>query len=226
MDKFKYCGKLFDDFVGITVSGGRAQAESQHGSTPPTSLRRNHTYPIPENLSAKHWAAESRSYGPGTVADPKESTYHAPATGSLAGLGGGVKQHALPSIAEDGVGFELFDELNRDLKREREKNVASRPSSPVLLVSPGEPTRPLAGPLQFVAATRALSPALLVSPGEPTRPLAGPLPIVQGFGFQGDVLNRLKKVSSEHPENMLVIQPTSSGKCAYAQELARRPGKF
>ena len=151
-----------------------------------------------EALKEKHWAAESRCYGPGAEADPNQ-TYQAPATGSLAGLGGGVKRHvALPSIAEDGVGYELFDELNRDLKRERKTNAISRPSSP----------------------------ALLVSPGEPTCPLAGLLPIVQGFGFQGDVLNRLKKVSSERPENMLVIQPTSSGKGAYARELARRPGKF
>jgi hypothetical protein len=120
--------------------------------------------------------------------------------------------------------MELFDELNSEIK----KNAAARPSSPALHVSPGEHSRPLAGSLPIVAATRPSSPALQnhVSPGEHTRPPAGPLPIVQGFGFQGDVLKRLKKVSSEHPENMLVIQPTSSGKGAYARELARRPGKF
>jgi hypothetical protein len=95
------------------------------------------------DLSAKHWAAESGCYGPGAVADPMESTFQAPATGSLAGLGGGVKRRALTSFAEDGMG--LFDELNREMK----KNAATRSSFPALHVSPGEHTRPLADPQAF-----------------------------------------------------------------------------
>jgi hypothetical protein len=129
-------------------------------------------------------------------------------------------------------------------------HVSHLPSSP-LPCSPGFPSpsqQRVLGPANQTLAlpTPPLSPALqsqgsfvpspsvrdfrslhAVAAGEHTRPLAGPLPIVQGFEFQGDVLNRLKSaVSNDHPAYMLVIQPTSSGKGAYARELSRRPGEF
>jgi hypothetical protein len=129
-------------------------------------------------------------------------------------------------------------------------HVSLLPSSPSLR-SPGFPSpsqQRVLGPANQTLAlpTPPLSPALqsqgsfvpspsgrdfrslhAVAAGEHTRPLAGPLPIVQGFEFQGDVLNRLKSaVSNDHPAYMLVIQPTSSGKGAYTRELSRRPGEF
>jgi len=144
--------------------------------------------------------------------------------------------------------MELFDELNREMK-------ATRASSAAFHVSTGEPTRPLAGPLQFVAATRASSPAIISQPPTPNpptpaspsqlatpRPLSplpvlgpgsplevgppSPLEIVKDFGYQGKVWRTIEQlIENGSPTAMLIIQPTSSGKGAYARELARRPGK-
>jgi hypothetical protein len=130
--------------------------------------------------------------------------------------------------------------------------VSHLPSSP-LPCSPGFPSpsqQRVLGPANQTLAlpTPPLSPALqsqgsfvpspsvrdfrslhAVAAGEHTRPLAGPLPIVQGgaplevvtdFGFQAEVMRRLQTAKGK---SCLVIQPTASGKGAYAPEMAKTP---